>query len=98
MNFFSPSEVNGSSAGAGHSVGLRPEHLTQCDASQAVVSGKMELVEHLGEYALVHLSTAAGTEFIAKIEDTPHFERGQELHFTAPAERTHVFDEKGLRV
>ena len=98
MNFFSPSEVNGSSAGAGQSVGLRPEHLTQCDASQAVVSGKMELVEHLGEYALVHLSTAAGTEFIAKIEDTPHFERGQELHFTAPAERTHVFDEKGLRV
>lgn len=58
----------GREVGATEQVGLRPEHLVGADAASAVVEGRLELVENLGEYALVHLVTAAGVEFIAKTE------------------------------
>jgi hypothetical protein len=85
----SAAAVLGREIGANDQVGLRPEHLTPADAGSAVIQGKLELVENLGEYALVHLATANGTEFIAKTEKPPVEALGETLSFTIKPELAH---------
>ena len=105
MNFFDGAELTGGAAAhlgtpadANVQVGLRPEHLTP-SAENVVVEGKLELVENLGEYALVHLITAQGTEFIAKTEKPPHQAKGETIGFTIKPNLAHAFDKAtGLRI
>ena len=105
MNFFKTADLTtnaatvlGKEIPAGQQVGLRPEHLVPADGAKAVVEGKMDLVENLGEYALVHLITATGVEFIAKTEKPPEAEKGATIGFTIKPELAHYFDiESGLR-
>lgn len=79
-------------------IGIRPEHMVQCAPDQAIVQGQLELVENLGEYALVHMSTANGTEFIVKMEKPPTETKGEVLSLTAKPELVHFFEtESGLR-
>lgn len=99
MNFFDVDEVNGIDAPAGASVGLRPEHLTMCGAAEAVVSGRVDMIENLGEYMIAYLITAKGTEFIAKMDKLPASARNETLHFTVAPDRIHRFDgASGLRL
>lgn len=100
MNFFNGSDLAPSGASVlgrdvadGMHVGLRPEHLTLTDSSNSVVEGRLELVENLGEYALVHLVTANNTEFIAKTEKPPAEPKGSTVAFGIKPELAHFFDE-----
>lgn len=105
MNFFSmvdllpnASNVLGKEVSASEHVGLRPEHLIITDEASAVVEGRLDLVENLGEYALVHLISATGVEFIAKTEKPPAAEKGGMIGFTVKPDLAHYFDiESGLR-
>ena len=105
MNFFSAGDLASNAASTlgrqvsdSEQVGLRPEHLVPSDDASAVVQGKLELVENLGEYALVHLITPTGVEFIAKTEKPPQGEKGSLLSFTVNAGLAHYFNkETGLR-
>ncbi|WP_420860515.1 ABC transporter ATP-binding protein [Algirhabdus cladophorae] len=105
MNFFQTADLTAGANGhlgrtleAGQQVGLRPEHLMPCAEADAVVQGRLDLIENLGEYALVHLMTANGTEFIAKTEKPPQAPKGDTLSFTIKPELAHYFDiESGLR-
>ena len=104
MNFFATDDlaksapnVLGRAIADDEHVGLRPEHLVPAK-SGVVVEGSLELVENLGEYALVHLITATGIEFIAKTEKPPTVAKGETIGFTIKPELTHVFDKvSGLR-
>ena len=79
-------------------VGIRPEHFEKCAAKDAVVKGSLDLIENLGEYALVHLTTETGVEFIAKMDAAPKEKKGTVLSFTVPANLAHYFNvETGLR-
>ncbi|MEO0402842.1 MAG: sn-glycerol-3-phosphate ABC transporter ATP-binding protein UgpC [Pseudomonadota bacterium] len=98
MNFFGPGDLASGAAAAlqrdvqtGQDIGLRPEHLTPVEG-EAVVEGRLELVENLGEYALVHLVTATGVEFIAKTEKPPTQAKGETIGFTIKPELAHYFD------
>ncbi|MBL1434905.1 MAG: sn-glycerol-3-phosphate ABC transporter ATP-binding protein UgpC [Rhodobacteraceae bacterium] len=105
MNVFSAgdlapnaSKVLGRDVAATDQVGLRPENMVESDADNTVVEGRLELVENLGEYALVHLITASGIEFIAKSAKPPAAEKGSAVGFTIAPELAHYFDIKtGLR-
>ena len=105
MNFFAETDLAmgaanllGRTVTAQEHVGLRPEHLVPVDGTSAVVEGRLELVENLGEYALVHLITAAGTEFIAKTEKPPTVAKGETIGFSIQPELAHFFDkESGAR-
>ena len=105
MNFFSTADLSpdvsnvlGKEVSASEHVGLRPEHLIITDEASAVVEGRLDLVENLGEYALVHLISATGVEFIAKTEKPPAAEKGSMIGFTVKPELAHYFDtESGLR-
>ena len=106
MNFFEAGDLaEGAATVLGRQItneqqiGLRPEHLFETDAANAVVQGRLELVENLGEYALVHLITSTGVEFIAKTEKPPAASKGSTLSFGIKPEMTHVFDKaSGKRV
>ena len=76
---------------------MRPEHLTVTTAAKAVVTGTLELVENLGEVALVHLVTSNGMQFIAKSEKPPKVKKGEAMHFTIDPGLAHYFSkETGL--
>jgi ABC-type sugar transport system ATPase subunit len=106
MNFFDGADLcDGASAllshdlGAGVQIGLRPENLTPATSAKAVVEGTLELVENLGEYALVHLVTASGVEFIAKTEKPPKQAKGEVIGFGIKPKLAHFFDkDTGLRL
>ncbi|MEM7376029.1 MAG: sn-glycerol-3-phosphate ABC transporter ATP-binding protein UgpC [Pseudomonadota bacterium] len=106
MNFFSTGDLSDGAASRlgrevtnGMLVGLRPEHLVETGAESAVVEGTLELVENLGEYALVHLSTPSKVEFIAKTEKPPTVSKGTVMHFGFKSGLAHFFDaEAGTRI
>ena len=80
-------------------VGIRPEHLKATTAAKALVSAPLELVENLGEYALVHMVTEGGRELIVKMDKPPKAEAGDMIHLTADAGNIHCFEaESGLRM
>ncbi|MEO0356913.1 MAG: sn-glycerol-3-phosphate ABC transporter ATP-binding protein UgpC [Pseudomonadota bacterium] len=97
MNFFTPDELSQTAAAsvpAGQVLGCRPEHMAACDEGAAWVSGALELIENLGEYALVHVRANSGKDFIVKMEIPPSVPTGSMLHFTCREDRTHTFDVK----
>jgi len=105
MNFFSPSDLAASGASQlgrdvspDMQIGLRPEHLVETDPANAVVEGTLELVENLGEYALVHLLTPSKVEFIAKTEKPPAGAKGSTIGFTFKQDLVHFFNADGLRI
>ena len=80
-------------------VGIRPEHLKSTTAAKALISAPMELVENLGEYALVHMLTEGGREMIVKMDKPPRASAGDMIHLTADAGNIHCFDAaSGLKV
>ena len=73
-------------------VGIRPENLEQCAAKDAVLSGKMELIEQLGDHVLIHLTQENGPEFVVKQESAPTEKRGSILHYKVDKDKIHMFD------
>lgn len=106
MNFFKSSDVeNNQGVAAGNSsntkvlTGIRSEHLKVCDPSQALVKGKIELTEQLGEYSLAYLITTSGQSFTVKMDQAENPATGSEIGFNALPEHMHHFEEEsGLRI
>ena len=106
MNVFEADDLPASAAGAlgrtvanNERVGLRPENLIPTTGTNVAVQGKLELVENLGEYALVHLVTPSGVEFIAKTDKPPTVNKGDMLGFAVKPELAHYFDkDSGIRI
>ena len=92
MNFFEGADVAGNSDT--DITGIRPEHLQECSAADAMVTGSLDLIEQLGEYALVHMTTPNGAEFIAKMEHPPSIAKGESLSFNAKPQLVHKFDKQ----
>ncbi|MHB8457655.1 MAG: ABC transporter ATP-binding protein, partial [Acidimicrobiales bacterium] len=85
-------------------VGIRPEHLflvQQGADSQATLSCRVEMVEHLGSHLLVHaaLTSAQGGNVVAQLDPKCSVQRGEQILLGAPPEAVHLFEaESGLRV
>lgn len=80
-------------------IGIRPEHLELCQEGSELISARLELVENLGEYVLVHLLTESGGEFIVKMERMQDVSQGRVMNFTANEKFIHQFDiECGQRI
>tara|TARA_B110000503_G_scaffold58935_1_gene94189 strand:+ start:6551 stop:7588 length:1038 start_codon:yes stop_codon:yes gene_type:complete len=105
MNFFQTAELakNASkkltAAGINSNIGLRPEHLAASSEKDAIIGGTLDLIEQLGEYALVHLNTNSGESFIVKMDVPPEVAKGAQMWFTANPDLVHLFDQgTGLRI
>ena len=102
MNFFRANDLlsgSGIYCGDEEIIGVRPEHLKLSSDSKGLVAGRLDLVEQLGEYALVHITKDNGAEFVAKLERPPEEPPGAELRFTASPGHIHAFNnENGQRL
>jgi len=78
-------------------LGVRPEDLTAVAPEGAMIAGRVEIVERLGEVTLVHVATDMGT-VIAKLPGDMAPARGETLGLAARREKLHVFgaDERAL--
>ena len=85
-------------AGTPVSLGVRPEDLNVTTGHDALITGRVAVVERLGEVTLVHVESATGTTTIAKLPGDRAPERGVTLSLTARADRLHAFgaDEASL--
>ncbi len=73
-------------------VGMRPEHVRLADPQDALVTGELELVEKLGEYALAYITTEQGVSMTAKFETPPQMKMGDPIHLTCDPSLLHLFD------
>lgn len=73
-------------------LGIRPEHFTTTDVKSALIVATPDLVENLGENALVHCITEGGMEFIVKTTDLSKFKQGQKIGLTADNARVLSFN------
>ena len=96
MNFFTAEELNekGQSylKGEADIIGIRPEHLRPAGKTDALITATPDLIENLGEVALVHCKTASGMEFIAKTTDLSAFPVGKEIKLTADTSALSFFN------
>jgi alpha-glucoside transport system ATP-binding protein len=80
-------------------MGVRPEHLRLCEKEAALISGKLEVVEELGEYALIHFVTDDGRALVGKLEKRPQHKPGDTLYLSSDSAFVHLFDRaSGLRL
>ncbi|MFK7943093.1 MAG: ABC transporter ATP-binding protein [Paracoccaceae bacterium] len=98
MNFFSMTDLVIMAPEEVTQLGIRPEHLFVVPAGEGVVEARLELVEHLGEYALAHMISTGGTEFVVKLESPPDCAKGGRMSFSAAPDRIHLFGNDGLRI
>ena len=78
-------------SGRAVTVGIRPEHFAPCGASEAVLSGPVEMVEQLGADALVHIGHGGAT-VIARVPHGTSPSVGSTFCVTADAARVFTFD------
>ena len=96
MNFFDSGDLTDAGRALIKSgadiLGIRPEHFIVSDTGVSIVEGTPNLVEHLGEYALVHCESQVGRQFIVKTTDPEQIVKGSLIEFDVSAEYTHSFD------
>ncbi|MCH9852523.1 MAG: sn-glycerol-3-phosphate ABC transporter ATP-binding protein UgpC [Alphaproteobacteria bacterium] len=102
MNFFTINDVNetklkkmsGRNVNIDTVLGIRPEHLKICTEQQALISAKIDVIEDLGEYGLLHLITGNLHEFSVKIPDMAQQNIDDVMSFTADKKYLHFFDKQ----
>jgi multiple sugar transport system ATP-binding protein len=76
-------------------IGVRPESLTLSPAGTGRVQARVELVEALGAETLIYVSTAKGTQLVARQNIRPTLHVGDAVGLDIDASAAHVFDGKG---
>ena len=96
MNFFTAGDLtekgNALLSKEADTLGIRPEHLRPSAKKEALITATPDLIENLGEVALVHCKTEKGMEFIAKTTDLSAFQIGTEISLTADKSALCFFD------
>ena len=83
--------LNGVTIEGAVKLGVRPEHLFASSADDAFISPRLQLVEHLGEYALAHMMTEDGISLTAKFEEPPQAAKGDAIPLSFDPARAHLF-------
>jgi multiple sugar transport system ATP-binding protein len=76
-------------------VGLRPENVTLTGAGQGQFQAKVELVEALGAETLIYVTTARGTQLVARQNTRTNLSMGSDVGVSIDAGTAHFFDAKG---
>jgi ABC-type sugar transport system ATPase subunit len=79
-------------------LGIRPEHLVLANEQTAALAGTVDVVEHLGEYALAYMILDGNIHVTVKIEGAPQINKGDLLYLGFDIEKAHVFDGDGLAI
>jgi ABC-type sugar transport system ATPase subunit len=78
-------------------LGVRPENLSLTNSGgQPIFSGRLDIIEHLGEKTLLYVDCGYADPIIAKVEGHIQVERNTPLELFARKKTLHVFDETGM--
>ena len=72
-------------------MGIRPENITFTTASEANVSGKVELVEYLGSDNFIYVKTSGDDQVLVRTNGQIDYKTGQSVHLSFDIEQTHFF-------
>ena len=75
-------------------LGIRPEHLSRADDADALLKATPNLIENLGEYALIHCNAESGAEFILKTTNLSLYEKGVQISIGADKEKILQFNQE----
>ncbi len=79
-------------------VGVRPEHLTPCDAGEAMFQTTIDVLEPLGSDTMA-ICMLDGQELTARLAPDPALRPGNVLHLKVSPQDVHLFDaETDLRI
>ena len=77
-------------------LGVRPEHLTVQE--DGPFRGTVQVFEHLGGEAFVHMSLKDDQTLVAKLDGEHQFKPGQACSLGIAADKCHLFDQSGQRI
>ncbi|NRR30480.1 sn-glycerol-3-phosphate ABC transporter ATP-binding protein UgpC [Oxalobacteraceae bacterium] len=91
-------EVEPGNAKAGDvvTVGLRAEHILENAQGGEVFSGRVSIVEHLGEANFIYLTLQNGQDMVVRGDGNNNVRIGEQLVVSAHSSAFHVFDAEGL--
>jgi ABC-type sugar transport system ATPase subunit len=86
------------SAGASVTIGIRPEDMKVCDASEAWLTGETVVVERLGGQTYAYLDIGADRLLTVELPRTSDVAPGTTLSVNGAIDAIHVFAEDGSRL
>lgn len=90
-----PVDGSGLDVGDRVTVGIRPEHCSLADQDTALLSGTVEVVEHLGEAGLVYVQAGGDELFVARVTGDTAIVTGSSIGIHARVEDCYLFDQNG---
>ncbi|MBD8066027.1 sn-glycerol-3-phosphate ABC transporter ATP-binding protein UgpC [Devosia sp. PTR5] len=85
----------GRSGAEAGTLGVRPESLHIAEAGAALITGMVELVEHLGEVTILYVAAGLGQPVLAKLSKTQDFAKGDRVSLSAASTDLYAFDASG---
>ncbi|QBY01267.1 sn-glycerol-3-phosphate ABC transporter ATP-binding protein UgpC [Rhodophyticola sp. CCM32] len=79
-------------------IGLRPEMLRLADPQSAEFEGRVDLVEYLGDVAILHIVLDGGALVLAKMAAPLTLDAGQMVHLSYDHAAAHLFGADGNRL
>lgn len=79
-------------------VGIRPEHMTSAGSGVAVLDGRVDAIEHLGEASLVYMALPTGEDVIVRASGEDPVKPGDRFAAHVSASALHIFDQAGQSV
>jgi ABC-type sugar transport system ATPase subunit len=77
-------------------LGMRPEHLIlQKLKAGSTLSGKLELIERLGEMGFAHVEVAGGLRLVVEVRGEPPVNKGGDVYLKLDPKHLHCFAENG---
>jgi len=89
-------EPGGLAAGDAVTLGVRPEHIRVVAGDQGAFSATVQLVEDLGDHALLHLDRRQIDGRIIVKVPRRGVKEGDVIRFELPPDECHIFDSKGV--
>lgn len=90
-----PVDGSGLAPGDRVTLGIRPEHCSIADQDTALLSGTVEVVEHLGEAGFVYLQTGTEDLFVARVAGDAVMTSGRPTGISVRVQDCYLFDQNG---
>ena len=91
-----PARTAGMAPGAKLTLGIRPEHLVAGEQGDAVMEGRVFVVERLGGETYCHVRVDGGQSVVVRTGGDSPVDRGEQVRIGIPAANCHLFDRDGI--
>ena len=81
--------------GASLTIGIRPEHLEIVDSGQAMLTGEVQIAEHLGGETFLYVALASGEVVVAEVRGQIAARSGERVGIRFDPAASHIFDADG---